>query len=68
MIGIPDEPESVDSTAVANAEKMRLGARSIAFGSLDGFLAFGFGSGLSRRAPGTMGTLHHSTHHGQLQP
>jgi phosphatidylglycerophosphatase A len=32
-------------------------ARRIAFGSPDGFIAFGFGSGLLTRAPGTMGTL-----------
>lgn len=29
----------------------------VALGSADGFLAFGFGSGLSPFAPGTMGTL-----------
>jgi phosphatidylglycerophosphatase A len=32
-------------------------ARAVAFGSVSGFLAFGFGSGLLTRAPGTMGTL-----------
>ncbi len=32
-------------------------ARQMAFGTVDGFLAFGFGSGLLTRAPGTMGTL-----------
>jgi phosphatidylglycerophosphatase A len=32
-------------------------AKSIAFNSPDGFLAFGFGSGLLTKAPGTMGTL-----------
>ncbi len=31
--------------------------RKIVFGSPSGFLAFGFGSGLSPFAPGTMGTL-----------
>jgi len=31
--------------------------RRVALGTLPGFLAFGFGSGLSRYAPGTMGTL-----------
>ncbi len=31
--------------------------RSLAFGTLTGFLAFGFGSGLAPRAPGTFGTL-----------
>jgi phosphatidylglycerophosphatase A len=34
-----------------------LTARQIAFGSFSGFLAYGFGSGLAPRAPGTMGTL-----------
>ena len=32
-------------------------ARRVAFGSLSGFLAYGFGSGLAPRAPGTAGTL-----------
>lgn len=32
-------------------------ARASAFGTPDGFLAFGFGAGLFTRAPGTMGTL-----------
>ena len=31
--------------------------RKVVFGSPSGFLAFGFGSGLSPLAPGTMGTL-----------
>jgi phosphatidylglycerophosphatase A len=31
--------------------------RKVALGTLPGFIAFGFGSGLSRYAPGTMGTL-----------
>lgn len=31
--------------------------RAVALGTLPGFLAFGFGSGLSRYAPGTAGTL-----------
>lgn len=31
--------------------------KKVVFGSISGFLAFGFGSGLSRFAPGTMGTL-----------
>ena len=34
-----------------------LEVRQVALGSVAGFLAFGFGSGLSRFAPGTMGTL-----------
>jgi phosphatidylglycerophosphatase A len=33
------------------------GVRGVALRTLPGFLAFGFGSGLSRYAPGTMGTL-----------
>ena len=33
------------------------GTRKVALGSVDGFLAFGLGSGLSPFAPGTMGTL-----------
>jgi phosphatidylglycerophosphatase A len=35
----------------------RMALRKIALGSPAGFLAFGFGSGLSPFAPGTMGTL-----------
>ena len=31
--------------------------RRVAFGTLEGLLAFGFGSGLSRYAPGTAGTV-----------
>jgi len=31
--------------------------RKVAFGSLEGFFALGFGSGLAPRAPGTAGTL-----------
>jgi phosphatidylglycerophosphatase A len=34
-----------------------LDLRKVVFGSPSGFLAFGFGSGLSPFAPGTMGTL-----------
>ena len=33
------------------------GVRRVALRTLPGFLAFGFGSGLSRYAPGTIGTL-----------
>lgn len=36
---------------------IQLRAAREAFSSLDGFLAFGFGSGLIPRAPGTWGTL-----------
>lgn len=35
----------------------RRALRKVVFGSPSGFLAFGFGSGLSPFAPGTMGTL-----------
>ena len=35
----------------------RLALKKVVFGSTSGFLAFGFGSGLSPFAPGTMGTL-----------
>ena len=35
----------------------RLALKRVVFGSASGFLAFGFGSGLSPFAPGTMGTL-----------
>ena len=35
----------------------RLALRKVALGSPSGFLAFGFGSGLSPFAPGTVGTL-----------
>ena len=35
----------------------RLALRKVALGSPSGFLAFGFGSGLSPFAPGTIGTL-----------
>ena len=31
--------------------------RKVALGTLSGFIAFGFGSGLTRAAPGTVGTL-----------
>ncbi len=31
--------------------------KKVAFGSIAGFLAFGFGSGLAPKAPGTVGTL-----------
>ena len=34
-----------------------VGVRKAALGTVAGFLAFGFGSGLSRFAPGTMGTI-----------
>jgi phosphatidylglycerophosphatase A len=38
-----------------NLDRQKL--KSVALGSPSGFLAFGFGSGLSPFAPGTMGTL-----------
>ena len=43
-----------DSSGLVGIKKR---ARTLAFGSFSGFLAFGFGSGLLTRAPGTMGTL-----------
>ncbi len=39
------------------AEPARQALNGIVFGSPSGFLAFGFGAGLSPFAPGTMGTL-----------
>jgi phosphatidylglycerophosphatase A len=39
------------------SDNIQLRARQLAFGTPAGFLAFGFGSGLLTRAPGTMGTL-----------
>lgn len=36
---------------------MKPSPKALALGTPSGFLAFGFGSGLSRLAPGTMGTL-----------
>ena len=40
-----------------DATPNRLALKKVVFGSPSGFLAFGFGSGLSPFAPGTMGTL-----------
>jgi phosphatidylglycerophosphatase A len=51
----PLEPDSGNTPEIPLDIDAR--ARSIAFDSVDGFLAFGFGSGLLTRAPGTMGTL-----------
>jgi len=45
--------ESKHNEAVAG----RGALKKVVFGSTSGFLAFGFGSGLSPFAPGTMGTL-----------
>jgi phosphatidylglycerophosphatase A len=45
------EPET------GQTDSLMIRARQIALGSPDGFLAFGLGSGLLTRAPGTMGTL-----------
>lgn len=58
-----DQPESNDTpspdASVDELESVSIEnrARATAFGSVGGFLAFGFGSGLLTRAPGTMGTL-----------
>ena len=38
-------------------DQMKQRLKKVVFGSPSGFLAFGFGSGLSPFAPGTMGTL-----------
>lgn len=46
-----------ETTSDHGDERLLLDARRIAFHSPDGLLAFGFGSGLVSRAPGTMGTL-----------
>jgi phosphatidylglycerophosphatase A len=45
------------TTSEETGESILLRAREVALGSPDGFIAFGFGSGLLTRAPGTMGTL-----------
>jgi phosphatidylglycerophosphatase A len=45
------------STEKDQAIQQRLKLRKVALGSPSGLLAFGFGSGLSPFAPGTMGTL-----------
>jgi len=47
----------MSSTEKDKAVQQRLMTRKIVLGSPSGFLAFGFGSGLSPFAPGTMGTL-----------
>lgn len=58
-----DQSESTESpsleTSAAEQEPLSIEkrARVVAFSSVGGFLAFGFGSGLLTRAPGTMGTL-----------
>ena len=66
MTSEPDKPaeEPVEADAGSMEPAGQVGelrierrAREIALGSVDGFLAFGFGSGLLTRAPGTVGTL-----------
>ena len=66
MTSNPDQPvsdaietDAEQAPAVEPETEVRIDrrAREIAFGSVDGFLAFGFGSGLLTKAPGTMGTL-----------
>jgi phosphatidylglycerophosphatase A len=52
------KPQQNEEQGPAEAgERIELRARHIALTRPDGFLAFGFGSGLLTRAPGTMGTL-----------
>jgi phosphatidylglycerophosphatase A len=46
-----------DTNDIRAETSILLDARHVALGTPDGFLAFGFGSGLLTRAPGTMGTL-----------
>lgn len=48
--------EDVNFSEVSE-ESIMTRAREVALRSPDGFLAFGFGSGLLSRAPGTMGTV-----------
>jgi phosphatidylglycerophosphatase A len=47
----------MNSTDKEELKPDRLKLKKVALGSPSGFLAFGFGSGLSPFAPGTMGTL-----------
>ncbi len=47
----------MNSTDKEELKLDRLKLKKVALGSPSGFLAFGFGSGLSPFAPGTMGTL-----------
>jgi phosphatidylglycerophosphatase A len=47
----------MNSTEADNTALKRLALKKVALGSPAGLLAFGFGSGLSPVAPGTMGTL-----------
>jgi phosphatidylglycerophosphatase A len=47
----------MNKTGSVNQDRQQPKPRNIALGSPSGFLAFGFGSGLSPFAPGTMGTL-----------
>lgn len=46
-----------DAGPVFDADDIGQRAKAVALKSPEGFLAFGFGSGLLTRAPGTMGTL-----------
>ena len=62
MTGEKDNPAGRETPETAvhqnhGLENIEQRARQLAFSSPDGFLAFGFGSGLLTRAPGTMGTL-----------
>jgi len=55
MTDSPRQAGEKKETVVSDNIKLR--AKQLALSSPDGFLAFGFGSGLLPLAPGTMGTL-----------
>lgn len=50
-------PDELSAVADSGQDVIEVRARRAALGSVDGFIAFGFGSGLLTKAPGTMGTL-----------
>jgi len=52
QVEVVREPDVIEAE-----EPIKQQARRVALRSADGFLAFGLGSGLLTRAPGTMGTL-----------
>ncbi|NNE05626.1 MAG: phosphatidylglycerophosphatase A [Xanthomonadales bacterium] len=49
--------DELSTEAGPGHEEIELRARKAALSTVDGFIAFGFGSGLLTKAPGTMGTL-----------
>ncbi|MDX1461096.1 MAG: phosphatidylglycerophosphatase A [Xanthomonadales bacterium] len=51
------EDELTDDSPGIDSQAIRVRARALAFGTPDGFIAFGFGTGLQHFAPGTLGTL-----------